>query len=151
MAVDLVAQLGAITAALDAAEVDYALCGGLALAVHGAPRATADIDLLVPPDAVDAALSVAREEGFTFVASPISFSSGVELRRVTRILGAHALTLDVLVAAGPLEAAFATRTRVRVGAAELWVIGRDGLIAMKVLAGRHQDLADIARLQEQDG
>ena len=28
-------------------KVDYALCGGLALAVHGYPRATRDLDLLI--------------------------------------------------------------------------------------------------------
>ena len=31
---------------MDEAGVDYALCGGLAVAAHGAPRATRDIDLL---------------------------------------------------------------------------------------------------------
>lgn len=43
---DLFAEVVALTAALEAAEVDYAICGGEALAVHGAPRATRDIDLL---------------------------------------------------------------------------------------------------------
>ena len=32
--------------ALDSANIPYALCGGLAMAVHGWPRATLDIDLL---------------------------------------------------------------------------------------------------------
>jgi hypothetical protein len=42
-------ELRAVLAALDQASVDYALVGGLAVAVWGAPRATKDIDLLVQP------------------------------------------------------------------------------------------------------
>ena len=39
-------ELRALTARLHAEEIPYALCGALALAVHGYPRATLDIDLL---------------------------------------------------------------------------------------------------------
>jgi hypothetical protein len=31
-------------------QIDYAVCGGWAMAIHGAPRATVDIDLLVSPE-----------------------------------------------------------------------------------------------------
>jgi len=37
---DFFQELKDVTAALDASEVDYALCGGVALAIHGVPRAT---------------------------------------------------------------------------------------------------------------
>jgi hypothetical protein len=46
--VDLVAELHVVADALVAAGVEFALCGGLAVAVHGHVRATRDIDLLVP-------------------------------------------------------------------------------------------------------
>ena len=49
---DLYDELKAVLSALEKAEVPYALCGGLALAVYGHPRATVDIDLLVPADFV---------------------------------------------------------------------------------------------------
>ena len=38
--IDVYAELVAILEALEEAHIDYALCGALALAVHGAPRAT---------------------------------------------------------------------------------------------------------------
>ncbi|MES1208434.1 MAG: hypothetical protein ABUS79_21050 [Pseudomonadota bacterium] len=44
---DLVQELTDVIACLDQGGVPYALCGGLAMAVHGYPRATVDIDLLV--------------------------------------------------------------------------------------------------------
>ena len=45
-------ELMAVTQALDRQSVDYALVGGLAVAVWGAARATKDIDLLVRPEFV---------------------------------------------------------------------------------------------------
>jgi hypothetical protein len=45
--VDLHDELVSLVGALDAAGVDYALIGGLAVAVWGVPRFTQDIDLLV--------------------------------------------------------------------------------------------------------
>lgn len=47
---DLYEQLAMIVQELDAEGIPYALYGALALAVHGVPRATSDIDLIVPLD-----------------------------------------------------------------------------------------------------
>ena len=54
---DLLSELRCITDALDVARVDYALCGGVALAIYGIPRATIDIDMLVTPDGVKVDMS----------------------------------------------------------------------------------------------
>ena len=43
MAMDLYEELFALTKALDAGRLSYALCGGLAVAIHGAPRFTKDV------------------------------------------------------------------------------------------------------------
>ena len=61
--VDLYVELRALALAFDAAGVEFALCGGLALAVHGHPRATKDIDLLVRREQVALAKNVARACG----------------------------------------------------------------------------------------
>ena len=42
---DLLEELKNVLARLEQDGVPYALCGGLAMAVHGYPRATVDIDL----------------------------------------------------------------------------------------------------------
>ena len=44
---DLSRELRDVAAALDAADVTYALAGGLAVSIYTAPRATQDIDLLL--------------------------------------------------------------------------------------------------------
>ena len=56
---DLVAEMRALLTAFADAGVEYALCGGLAANIYGADRFTIDIDLLVAPADLQAALTVA--------------------------------------------------------------------------------------------
>ena len=44
---DLYEELKSLIAALDEHQIDYALCGGMAMAIHDRPRFTIDIDLLI--------------------------------------------------------------------------------------------------------
>lgn len=46
-------ELIALVKAFDAAGIPYALCGGLAMAAHGWPRSTMDIDMLVEKDRIE--------------------------------------------------------------------------------------------------
>jgi len=146
----LLDELLRTTRALDDAGIDYALVGGLAVAVWGAPRATKDIDLLLRSIDLDRAVEVAKDQGFDIVALRIVFRDGMELQRVTRAQAGELLTLDFLVVNDNLEPVWASRRRLAVGRGELWVISREALIAMKALAGRPQDLADIERLRDMD-
>lgn len=52
---DLYAELRALLDALAAAKIDYALCGAVALAIHGVPRAARGLDPLARPVTVDTA------------------------------------------------------------------------------------------------
>ena len=138
-------------AALDQAGVEYALAGGLAVAVWGAPRATKDIDLLVQPETVENAVTAIRMCGFTLEALPFEFKDGTTLRRVSKVDAAgNLMTVDFILVDRNLASAWASRLRLPLGDAHVVVIGRDALIAMKALAGRPQDVADIQNLKEID-
>jgi len=50
---DLYEESKSIVSALEEQGID-AVCGGLAMAVHGLPRATVDIDLLIPSESLEA-------------------------------------------------------------------------------------------------
>jgi hypothetical protein len=150
--VDLAAELGALARALSARGVEHAFCGAVALAVHGVPRATRDLDVVVPPAQLDLARAAAADVGFTIEALPITFAStGVEVRRFTKLVGTEHLTLDVLVASGPLEGVLRDAETWTWAEGPLRVVSRATLSAMKSLAGRPQDLADLARLREVEG
>jgi hypothetical protein len=130
--------------------IPYAVAGAVALAIHGVPRATTDLDLLVDPRDLDALLGVARARQFGIEALPMRFSDGMEVRRMTKVDGAEMLTLDLLLVNPNLEPVWTSRERIPTERGEFWVVSRQGLIQMKAWAGREQDLADIVRLQELD-
>jgi hypothetical protein len=150
MALDLFEETVALLGELERRGLPYAVAGAVALAIHGVPRATTDIDLLVAPADLDAVLDVARTRGFGIEAHPMRFGDGLEIRRVVRTEGPETLTLDLLLVDRNLEPAWASRQRVVTERGELWVVSREGLIQMKAWAGREQDLADIRRLRELD-
>lgn len=153
MAFDLIAELEQLVDALEREHVEYAVCGGLALAIHGHPRATKDIDLLVPPELVARVREVARQLGFDVPARPMIFGLAAGVRRpVDRIskldeeTGAL-LSLDLIHAVGELATIWSSRVRYQLPSREIVVVSREGLVTMKTIAGRPQDLADVARLQ----
>jgi hypothetical protein len=150
MALILSEELDGLIASLEDAKLEYALAGGLAVAVWGAPRATKDIDLLVPPEQVDAIRAVAKERGFSLEAGPITFRDGMELRRLTKYQGSDLLTLDLILVNPTVEEAWRSRRRVPTLRGTLWVVDRQALIEMKLRAGRPQDIFDVERLRDLD-
>jgi predicted nucleotidyltransferase len=144
-------ELTRVLAALDQSGVEYALVGGLAVAVWGAPRATKDIDLLVQPDQVGQAMASLRDCGFTLEALPLEFKDGTTIQRVNKVDQAgNLMTVDLMLVNRSLTPAWSSRMRLPLGAAQVVVISREALIAMKALAGRPQDIADIQNLKELD-
>lgn len=153
MAFDPVTELEALVDAFEAEHVGYALCGGLALAVHGHPRATKDVDFLVRDDELERALEVAKRLGFDIPARKMTFglrtSTPREILRVSK-LDTETGELMALDLNPELEPVWAARLRVVWRDHPLAVVSRDGLATMKRIAGRPQDLADLARLEGSD-
>jgi len=86
---NLVDELHAVTNALSDAGVVYAVCGGVAVTIHGATRSTKDIDLLVAPSDVQRAVDIAAGLGYVFASLPMTFDAGTarerRVRRVSKI------------------------------------------------------------------
>ncbi|GIW70484.1 MAG: hypothetical protein KatS3mg102_0026 [Planctomycetota bacterium] len=150
MGLDLYEEFVRLVSELESAGVEYAVVGALALAIHGVPRATTDIDLLVQPEVLQAALEVARRCGFVVEADPIRFPDGMVVHRTNKFEGEDHLTLDFLLVDPNLLPAWESRFVVQTEDGPIRVISRDALIRMKAAAGRTRDLADIEALREQD-
>ena len=148
--IDLFEETRRLLLALEQRGIEYALVGAVALAVHGVPRATTDIDLLIRPESIEAVAKEARELGFVIEAQPMRFPDGMEIRRLSKIVDEETLTLDLILVDANLEEAWASRKRVEASFAGAWVVSRDALIRMKAWAGREQDIADVKRLVELD-
>lgn len=147
---DLFDEFVTLIGALEADGVEYAVCGGLAMAIHGLPRASIDVDLLVPSSSVDSVIEIGRRLGYTIPAEPMSFAKGaVEIRRVTKIdPSSHdLLRLNILIASPAMGQTWDTRLRVQWERGPVWVVSRQGLIALKRLRGSGQDQDDIKRLE----
>jgi hypothetical protein len=143
-------ELVALVAELDASGIEYALCGALALAIHGAPRATKDIDILAKPEDEAQIREAVRRCGFTLEALPMTFRSGISVRRFSKIQGGKPVMLDVLWVNEALRSIWADRLTLPWKAGEIKVVSRDGLITLKLTAGRPQDLVDLQTLEEKE-
>ena len=98
--IDLYDELRALIRSLNDARAPYALCGGLAMAVHGKVRATIDIDLLVPPQELEEVKAVCHSRGYAIEAMPMLMASGqVPIVRLTKIetRSGDSLSVDLLV------------------------------------------------------
>ncbi len=132
--------------------IDYALCGGLAVGVHGYPRFTKDIDLLIMAEDLERAREELLKLEYDLEGGLIRFNPGTnrecQLFRVSRAVGSEWLTLDLLLVTEVYKDVWATREVIQLGQQTLKVVSKAGLITMKQIGGRPQDLADIAALTQ---
>ena len=130
-------------------KVEFLLVGGYALAFHGAPRFTEDIDLmvLVSPDNADKLHGVLVDFGFGGVG--ITRDDFLQADQVIQ-LGRAPNRIDILTGVSGVtwEEAWASRIQVNFDGFEIQVIGKPELIRNKQATGRPQDLADLARLRQ---
>ncbi len=148
---DLYEELKALVARLNEAQIEYALCGGLALAVYGIPRATIDIDLLIRKESVSKVQGIARGLGFTMEAHRMDLAKGtIEIHRLSKIdsESGDLFSLDLLLVTPAIETVWKNRQELEWERGKLWVVSREGLIALKSLRASGQDLDDIEKLKE---
>jgi cellobiose-specific phosphotransferase system component IIB len=148
----LLDELSQLISALDENEIEYAVCGGLALAIHGFARATLDIDILIQPELLEKAYKIGAENGFDIRGLDISFKErAVEIQRISKIDdNGEVLSLDLLLVTPQIQDVWETREKIDFLGNQLSVVSQIGLIKMKMLAGRPQDLADIERLKNEE-
>ena len=152
---NLFEEFRAIIGALGSARIPYAVCGGIAMSIHAHPRATIDIDLLAPRDAVARIVDALLPHGFVRRArTPTQLAEGaVVMHRFAKIVPGdpEVLVLDVIeVRPGATEAAWQTRTSTEWEGHTVTVVSRAGLIGLKRLRRSPQDIADITLLEGQE-
>jgi predicted nucleotidyltransferase len=129
-------------------KVRFLLVGAYAVAVHGYPRATKDMDVFVraTPDNASSLMRALRRFGAPmsdvseadFSTEGIVFQIGNNPRRidiVTRISGVD------------FEQAYANKEDISIEGLQVPVISLEDLIANKRASGRAQDLADVEKLE----
>jgi len=134
--------------ALSDENVKYLLIGAYALAAHGYPRATMDIDIWVMPSSqnADAVMRALRRFG-----APLHNLTKKDLQMDGTIfqIGVAPRRIDILTTASGLrfEEAFSRSLSVNIEGIQVHIPSRDDLIRNKRASGRTKDLADAEALE----
>ncbi len=146
----LLNELKQIVNALDAGNIDYAVCGGLAMAIYAMPRATLDIDIMIELDSLFQTKRIVEQLGFRFEAEPLSLHDGdIQIYRLSKIEehSSETLILDLMIVTPAIKKSWQSRQNVHWEEGTLSVISPSGLIELKSMRGKGQDLDDIDYLR----
>jgi hypothetical protein len=137
-------------AAMRAANARFLVVGAHALAVHGIPRATQDLDVWIERSSAnaDAVASALTAFGAPLAALEIGRAELTQEDQVIQI-GVAPNRIDVLTSLSGLpdfEIAWSNRIEQRIGSTDVPFLGKADLIATKRATGRTKDLADLEQL-----
>lgn len=134
---------------LNAAGVEYVVVGAFAVAFHGLPRYTRDIDFLVGPSRENGEKIVRSLEAFGFGSLGLSADDFVGPDQIIQ-LGVEPNRIDLLtsIEAVSFDEALAQRHHIDIDGVTIWFLSRDHLIRNKRAVGRPQDIADAVRLED---
>ena len=131
-------RLRDVFASLESRQCEYVVIGGIAAVLHGVPRATFDLDILIEatPENAKRLLEALVDAGL----GTATLVTPEELDRVR---------LDVQTSTPGLEYAAARQHRLRMDyqGQAFYVVSREDLIASKRASGRPIDLDDVRRLE----
>lgn len=148
--IDIFNELKVITSTLKRNNLGYALCGGLAMAVHSFPRATVDIDIIVLSKDILRLKNILADLGYILESAPMSFSNGIiKMDRISKKDNDSEdfLSVDIIEVTKQLETVWNTKIDYNWENGTISVISKEGLIYMKKLRGSGQDQDDIEKLR----
>ncbi|MEN9745539.1 MAG: hypothetical protein RL729_11 [Actinomycetota bacterium] len=131
--------------------VRFLIVGGYALAAHGLPRATGDLDAWVWVNPENALNIMRALNAFGFQNLSLTESDFLKEDSIIQ-LGYPPFRIDILTSIDGVafDQAWEKKVVVELNGMKVPFIGREDLIANKKAAGRPQDLADVSRLTSED-
>jgi hypothetical protein len=133
---------------LNSANANYVIVGGHAVAFHGYPRLTTDLDILVEPTPENAARVVKAIELFGFASLGIQQADLVKEDQIIQ-LGFRPARIDIATSISGVNFEEVWKSHVIGNLGELSVryIGYDALIKNKRASGRPKDLVDVDEIE----
>ena len=135
---------------LNAHKVEYLIVGAYALAFHGAPRYTGEMDIYVKPGPTNAQRIMAALNDFGFGSAELS-AADFEVEDKVVQLGFPPVRIDIVTSITGVswEEAASGRIEGKYGEVLVYYIGRQQFISNKRTLGRKKDLADLEALCEE--
>jgi hypothetical protein len=140
-----------VLSALVREQVDFLVVGAYAVAFHGAPRMTGDLDILVRPNPDN---SVRVWHALARFGAPLAAAgvqpADLEKPGMVYQMGLPPRRIDVMTEISGLsfEDAWASRVPSDLEGGTIYFIGKDALLQNKRAAGRPKDLIDIDRFRK---
>ncbi len=133
---------------LNSNKVDFIVVGGHAVAFHGHPRFTGDIDFLVRPNAENGKRIVQVLVQFGFLSLGVQ-AADFEVPEQVIQLGRPPNRIDLLTAISGVsfEEAWSTRVAGQLGPNCVSFLGLDALLKNKAATGRDKDREDVKKLR----
>ena len=134
----------------NAQKVEYIIVGGYALAFHGAPRYTGDIDILIRPNAENARRVLSALDEFGFGSVGLTEEDFKILDKVVQ-LGVPPVRVDFMtsITGVSTDDVFSRCVEGKYGDIPVKYIGRDEFILNKRSTGRKKDMSDLEALGEE--
>jgi hypothetical protein len=130
-------------------KVEYVIVGAYALAFHGFPRYTGDLDILVKPNLNNAKKILKSIKDFGFQSLKLTVKDLSSPGKVIQ-LGVPPIRIDILTSITGVtwKRISANCVAGKYGNTAVYFIGKNELIANKRSIGRHKDLADLESISE---
>jgi hypothetical protein len=148
--IDLQKDLADFVASCLSHKVDFLIVGGYAVALHGYPRFTKDIDLLIACSPRNAARveNVLREFGVS--ENEVTLADILKPQYAIQV-GRPPNRVDLLTSITGVDwdAAWSSKIPIELSGHKCWMIGRELLIQNKRSSARPQDLVDVDNLSSQ--
>ena len=145
---DLAPDFDEFIASLIAHGVEFVVVGAYALAFHGAPRFTGDLDVLIRPTLDNAQRLLTALDAFGFPVPDLTREAIVDRRRMLQ-MGVPPVQIHVMSAISGVEwdDVWTDRIAGSLGAHTVHFLGRETFLRNKRAAARPKDLADIDALR----
>ncbi len=131
-------------------EVRYLIVGGYAVAMHGHPRYTKDLDVWIDPTKANAERMMRALRDFGFGSLAITAKDFTTLDQVIQLgYPPHRIDLLTSLPGVSFRKCYPRRTTIDIDSVSVKVIDRESLKSNKLAVGRPQDLADVEKLQKE--
>lgn len=147
----MLARLPDVFRCLHARDVRYVVIGGVAAIVHGVPRTTFDVDLLIEASEENAARLLAALSDAGIGSATLTNPKDLLAHEIT--IFRDVVRIDVQTRTPGVDFAGAWERRIErdVSGTKYWLLSRPDLIASKRAAARPKDLEDVRVLEGSDG
>ncbi len=146
----MLARLPDVFRCLHVHDVRYVVIGGIAAIVHGVPRTTFDVDLLIEATEPNAARLLKALEAAGIGSAALTTPQQLLAHEIT--IFKDIVRVDVQTSTPGLSFADAWHRRVEreVSGVPYWILSKPDLIAAKRAAGRPKDIEDVRVLESGD-